>query len=60
MARFEVTTKYRNRIGLPRTDVRTIDAADDDDKFRQVTAIADEIDCRYGKAAVSGGSIRPI
>lgn len=60
MARYEVTTKYRNRIGLPRTDLRIIDATDDDDMIRQTTAIADAIDCRYGKASVTGGSARPI
>lgn len=56
MPRYEVTTKYCNRLGLPRTDVRTITAADDDDMVKKVTAIADEIDRRYGRASVTGGS----
>jgi hypothetical protein len=60
MPRYEVTTRYRNRIGLPRTDVRTITAVDDDDRAKKVTAIADEIDSRYGKASVTGGTSRRI
>lgn len=55
MPQWEITTKYRNRLGLPRTDVRTITAADDDERVRKITAIADEIDCRYGKPSVTGG-----
>lgn len=60
MAKYRVTTEYRGRLGIPHKDVRVIEADGDDDRVKKTTAIADEIDCRYGRASVTGGSSKPI
>lgn len=59
MPKHRVAIEYRGRFGIPRKDVRVIEADDDDNQVDQMTAIADEIDARYGRPAVTSGHSEP-
>lgn len=58
MSKHRITTRYR-QLGIPRTDVRTVEADDTEGLMQHMRAITDEIDDRPG-ARVTGASSTPL
>lgn len=60
MAQHKITTPYTNRLGMHRTDVRIVQADDDDELHAHMRAAVDEVQNRPGVRRCTGTHSEPI
>lgn len=60
MVRHEISTEYTNRFGIKRTDVRIVEAADDEEVRAHARAAIEDVQARPGVRRCTSATSRPI